>query len=239
MVMVLFFKLLNRVIDYCLMLLLISILLIATIGLYDSYYLMKHAGANNYNKYHHKTVDFKKLKALNPDVVSWLTVEGTHIDYPVVQGRTNLDYINKSVEGDYSLSGSVFLDCRNKSDFTDPYSIIYAHHMDGDVMFGELPNFEQKTFFKKHKTAILYFPDGTKKKLKLFACLKTDAYDNLLFNPTGIQSESLMTVFLPYIKQKSIQYRTPKLDDNSHIVALSTCEDTTTDGRVMVLGVLS
>lgn len=237
--MILFFKTLNRVIDYCVMILLIGILLIAAIGLYDSYYLMKHAGADNYTKYHYKTVDFKKLKALNPEVVSWLTVKGTHIDYPVVQGKTNLDYINKSVEGDYSLSGSVFLDCRNQSDFSDPYSIIYAHHMDGDVMFGELPKFEQKAFFKKHQTATLYFPDGTQRKLKLFACLKTDAYDNLLFNPTGIQSEMLMTTFLSYIKQKSIQYRTPKIDTSSHIVALSTCEDTTTDGRVMVLGILS
>ncbi|OTN86662.1 class B sortase [Enterococcus faecium] len=237
--MVFIIKSINRVIDYCFLLLLIAILLIAAIGLYDSYYLMKHAGADNYGQYHNETIDFKKLKELNPDVVSWLTVKGTHIDYPIVQGKTNLDYINKSVEGDYSLSGSVFLDCRNKADFSDPYSIIYAHHMDGAAMFGELPNFEKESFFKKYKTAFLYFPSGTKKKLKLFACLKTDAYDNLLFNPTGIRPEILSTEFLPYIKQKSIQYRTPKLDANSHIVALSTCEDTTTDGRVMVLGILS
>lgn len=229
----------NRVIDYGLMIVLLLILLIAAIGLYDNYYLLQHAGANNYSKYHNKTVDFKKLKALNPEVVSWLTVKGTHIDYPVVQGKTNLDYINKSVEGDYSLSGSVFLDCRNQSDFSDPYSIIYAHHMDGGVMFGELPKFEQKAFFKKHRTAYLYFPDGSKKKLALFACLKTDAYDNLLFNPTGIQQDTLGVSLLPYIKQKSIRYRTPKLKANSRIVALSTCEDTSTDGRVMVLAVLS
>ncbi|WP_153052845.1 class B sortase, partial [Streptococcus suis] len=122
-------------------------------------------------------------------VIGWLEVKGTNIDYPLVQGKTNLDYINKSVEGEYSLSGSVFLDHRNQSSFNDVYSIIYAHHMAGDVMFGELPKFCNADYFKDHKTATLFLPDGSSKTISFFACVKTDAFDEMMFNPTGIDEQ--------------------------------------------------
>ena len=70
------------------------------------------------------------MQALNPDVCGWLTIDGTHIDYPLVQGATNMDYINRDVYGEFSLSGAVFLDSRSKADFSDGYSIVYAHHME-------------------------------------------------------------------------------------------------------------
>ena len=59
-----------------------------------------------------------ELAALNPDVRGWLTIDDTHIDYPVVQGKTDMDYINKDVYGEFSLSGSIFMDSRNAVSYT-------------------------------------------------------------------------------------------------------------------------
>lgn len=53
---------------------------------------------------------FEELRAINPDVCAWITLDGTKIDYPVLQGEDNLTYINKDVYGNFALAGSIFLD---------------------------------------------------------------------------------------------------------------------------------
>ena len=69
-----------------------------------------------------------ELQTVNPDVCGWLTVDGTGIDYPVVQGATNMDYVNRDVYGDFSLSGAIFLDSRCAADLTDPApATTFAH----------------------------------------------------------------------------------------------------------------
>ena len=101
-----------------------------------------------------------ELQALNPDVCGWLTIDGTHIDYPLVQGATNMDYINRDVYGEFSLSGAVFLDSRSKADFSDGYSIVYAHHMENGAMFGDVSKFVQADYFAAHPSGSLILPDA-------------------------------------------------------------------------------
>ena len=55
---------------------------------------------------------FEDLRRINPDVCAWVTMDGTNIDGPIVQGQTNEEYLNKDVYGDYSLAGTLFLDTR-------------------------------------------------------------------------------------------------------------------------------
>ena len=74
-------------------------------------------------------------------MVGWIVVDDTNIDYPVMQGYDNSQYLNLDPYGEYSLSGSIFLDSRNSSDFTDPYSIIYGHHMEYGKMFGAIDDY--------------------------------------------------------------------------------------------------
>ena len=69
---------------------------------------------------------FEELQALNPDVCAWLSLEGTEIEYPVLQGRTNLSYISTDVYGKYSLAGSIFLDSRNGRNGEDLYNLVYG-----------------------------------------------------------------------------------------------------------------
>ena len=72
---------------------------------------------------------FAALQAVNPDVCAWVTLDGTGVDYPVVQGEDNLTYVNTDVYGNFSLSGSIFLDSRCAPDFTEGYGLLYGHHM--------------------------------------------------------------------------------------------------------------
>ena len=74
-------------------------------------------------------VDFASLQKINPDIVGWIYIEGTQINYPVVQGNDNQYYLKHLFSGEWNGSGCIFLDSRNRADFSDRHSIIYGHHM--------------------------------------------------------------------------------------------------------------
>ena len=69
---------------------------------------------------------FEELRAINPDVCAWITLDGTKIDYPVLQGEDNLTYINKDVYGNFALAGSIFLDSNCDRSFQEKYSLLYV-----------------------------------------------------------------------------------------------------------------
>ena len=137
---------------------------------------------------------FAELRALNPDVCGWLTLDGTRIDFPVVQGADNMVYVNTDVYGDFSLSGAIFLDSRCPADFTAPYSIVYGHHIEDGGMFGDIVQFTQSDYFAAHTTGTL-ITDDTAYNIALFACVRADAYDPVLYDPA--QSPDAL---LAYIK---------------------------------------
>lgn len=176
----------------------------------------------------------EELMKLNPDVRGWITIDDTHIDYPVVQGETDMEYINKDVYGEFSLSGSIFLDCRNSADFSDAYCLLYGHHMENGAMFGDVVEFADKSYFQEHKTGRMYLPGDTW-KITLFACVKADAYDDYIYDPDQWNDEN-MEEFLHYIKDQSVQYRDIGITADDVVIGLSTCAEAQTNGRVVIFG---
>lgn len=181
-----------------------------------------------------KTEGFAELQDRNPDVKAWLTIAGTHVDYPVLQGETDLDYINRDVYGEFSLSGSVFLSCLNSPDFSDGYSLIYGHHMENGAMFGDITRFAEATYFQEHPKGELRLENETL-ELELFACLETDAYDGCVYN-CGPDADRV--ALLSYIRAHAVQYRETDVTAEDRILGLSTCADETaeTNGRVLIFG---
>ena len=176
-----------------------------------------------------------ELAALNPDVRGWLTIDDTHIDYPVVQGKTDMDYINKDVYGEFSLSGSIFMDSRNGADFSDSYCLLYGHHMDNGAMFGDIVEFVDQDFFDSHRTGTLYGTDGSVYTIELFACIEVDAFDSVVYQPT-LQAEGNIGPLLDYIKERASAYREIGVTAADQVIGLSTCADARTNGRVVVFG---
>lgn len=174
----------------------------------------------------------EELMAINPDVVGWLTVDGTNIDYPVVQGQTDMEYVNKDVYGEFSLSGSIFLSCVNHPDFTDPYSLIYGHHMANGAMFGNVTDFTEKSYFEEHRTGTLFLPEGSC-AITLFAVLETDAYNSLVYDAQGREDNGEI---LEYLASSAVQYRDINAVPGDRVIALSTCAEAETNGRVIVFG---
>ena len=185
------------------------------------------------------TVDFEALKKINPEIIAWIRIPDTRIDYPVVQGETNLEYINQDIYGEFALSGSIFLDSRNDRKFIDSYSLLYGHHMDNGAMFGDVMNYKEKEYFESHKTGTLYLNEQLE-KIQWFACVETDAYDEVIYNPQDYKKENLEEL-MEYIKAHAVQYRLPEKKGKegwNRIIGLSTCSNDQTNGRVILYGFL-
>lgn len=181
---------------------------------------------------------FEELRKINPDVVAWITLDGTKIDEPIVQGADNLEYLNKDVYGKYSLGGTVFLDSRCNKNFQDPYSSVYGHYMEKHLMFGDLELYQKSSFADKHHTGTLMIP-GKKYPLKIFATMVIKSTDPYIFDPSEYKINK--ETFLSYIKTKSIWtqedlMQTLENDGTKYsIVALSTCSTKQVDDRIVVL----
>ena len=119
-------------------------------------------------------------------MVGWIVVDDTNIDYPVMQGYDNSQYLNLDPYGEYSLSGSIFLDSRNSSDFTDPYSIIYGHHMEYGKMFGAIDDYLDDQYLSSHRTGTLIVGRNGEKtyRLEIFYAMSTDARNEMVFDTT-------------------------------------------------------
>lgn len=176
----------------------------------------------------------EELALINEDVRGWLCIDDTHIDYPVVQGEDDMEYINKDIYGKFALSGSIFLSSVNSPDFSDGYVLVYGHHMEHGAMFGDVMNFTDTAYFDEHLSGNLYLKDGTYGIL-LFACMETDAYDPIIFQPQN-QKEGDISELLNYLKKHSVQYREIGVEAGDSVIGLSTCAQEKTDGRVILFG---
>ena len=109
------------------------LILYGVYAFWDTRQVYDAASAQKYETYKPKKDDsmsFEQLQAQNSEVIGWLHVYGTKIDYPFTQAEDNSKYVNTDVMGEYALSGSLFLDCMNAPDFSNFNNIIYGHHME-------------------------------------------------------------------------------------------------------------
>ncbi len=177
---------------------------------------------------------FEELLKINPDVCAWITMDGTKIDYPVLQGENNLSYINKDVYGRFALAGSIFLDCRNQKDFSDPYNLLYGHHMSESHMFGDLDLYEKESFFRKNTTGTLLLP-GKVYDLKVLAFIRVTASEEEIFNLDVFRNDSAGVARFTQQKAQLKNEELETISPDDQLLALSTCSSDFTDARVIVL----
>lgn len=210
--------------------------------LYDNLYIQNKAFANagDYIDYRPEIIDDGEtplggntLAAVNKDYRAWLTVHDTLIDYPVVQGEDDLYYSSHDVYGKSSLTGAVYLAAANSPDLSDNYNLVYGHHMDNAAMFGGLDYFAEEEYFRAHRSAVMITEDKLY-DLTIFAALRTDAYDRMIYNAGNRDLDGLMQ----YLAQHSIRYDAQAADGAEKLAAFSTCASAETDGRFVVVTVM-
>lgn len=242
------YKQIYKVLDYMINLVIILSLIIA--GLYAGYGLWDnhriYASAQNVQddmmqyKPSEEEPGFDELLKVNADVKAWLTVDNTHIDYPVLQGKTNLSYFNTDVYGEFSLAGSIFMDTRNSANFTDSYTLIYGHHVEKSKMFGDLDLYKDEDFFRNNQSGSLYLPDKSY-EIKIFATLVVKSGEQSIFNPNLWQED--IEDLKHFANQNKLFVDEDNLEEafsskDNQILSLTTCSTEFTDARTVVLALM-
>lgn len=169
-------------------------------------------------------VDFDFLLEENQDIIGWIQVEGTKIDYPVLYDTTyNRYYLNHNFKGTTTGYGSIFVLGENAGDFTDFNTVVYGHNMLDGSMFAQLHKFRKKEFFDTNGQIILYTPDR-KLTYQVFAAYRRDNLNIIVNN--DFSTEELRTEYIESIYAQTavanfnMEYPVTASD---RILTLSTC----------------
>ena len=181
-------------------------------------------------------VDFDKLLSINKDTVAWLRFDNPDtISYPVVASSNNADYLYTTFEGKHNSAGSIFVDYRSKSDFSESNTVIHGHNMKNGSMFGQLRKYRSAEFCQENPYFYIYLPDGREVKYQIFAaCVVKDTsktYDMAYENVGEFQE------YLNYVKNCALYDTGVDVSVEHQIVTLSTCTSRVQEERLVVHGV--
>lgn len=186
------------------------------------------------DKLEKETIDWNKLLEINEDIIGWIKIENTNINYPILQDNDNLKYLKHSYNGSYNSNGSIFT--LNNEPFNDNITTIYGHNMKNGIMFSELSKYMNKIFLDEHSTITIYTKEENY-KATIFSCYSI-----------GVHQEENNIKLLDFENEieyykKASKYSIDNIGEIKKIIKLSTCSylnnhTTPTDQRYYVIAKL-
>lgn len=191
----------------------------------------------NIMPYNKVEVDFEGLKKTNSDVVAWIQFEHVDISYPVVQGKDNSYYLNHTVTKTENKAGSIFMDYKNNSDFSDMNTLIYGHNMKNGTMFGLMGRYKNSEFYLGRDCFWIYTPKADY-RYKIFACYEPKADDENVYSFWTGPCEEYGQYLINAKNAAKYPIENTELNQENKIVTLSTCTSRGSDYRFVVQGKL-
>lgn len=177
-------------------------------------------------------VDFQALRRRYGDVVGWLRLADSPVDYPVVQGRDNAYYLDHLPDGTPNAAGSIMMDQANSPDFADQVTILHGHHMASGAMYGSLEEYAREDYYRRHPTMELFTPQGDY-RVRVFAAYTVDGAS--FAYPTGFGGEREFSDFIRRA-QAATPYDTGVTPGSAdRLLLLSTCAYDYRNARFVVL----
>lgn len=184
------------------------------------------------------TVDWDYLRSINPDVVAWVYIPGTPVNYPVAHTDNNETYLSTDFDGasgPNARCGSIFLDSTNLGTFSDTNNVLYGHHMNDGSMFACLSTeLTDNAAFNSHRTVYILTPRANY-KCTSFALIRTDGSDPLV--ETWFKDAAARTNYVQDKENRSVVTPDEGMPDASSITkffTLSTCDYSETNGRAVL-----
>lgn len=183
---------------------------------------------------------YRKLYQKNKDLIGWVTVKNTKIDYPVMQTKNNSEYyLHRNYKKKEDVNGLPFLDA--KCDVEDPNSnlMVYGHHMKSGLMFAHLEDFEDKSFYEKHKE-IQFDTLYEKRKYEVVAVFRSKIYkedENVFkyYRYGGPLSEKQYNTYIKNCLKMSVHKTGVTPQYGEQLLTLVTCAYHTEEGRFVVV----
>lgn len=169
-------------------------------------------------------VDFNDLLKKNSETVGWIKLNGTNINYPIVQTNNNEYYLTHSFDKKNNEAGWIFMDYRNDIDNFDQNTIIYGHSRLDKTMFGSLKNITKSDWYKNKDNYIVKLSTPKKNTLwQVFSVYKipTETY----YLTSNFKNDEEYDKFLTTIKNRSIYKFNAEVNSKDKILTLSTCSD--------------
>ena len=182
-------------------------------------------------------INLNELYKINNDIVGWLEIENTNMNYPVMQTKDRPDYyLRKNFYKEYSVFGTPYID-ENCDIENGNNLIIYGHHINGNKMFGELENYKNEEYYNKHKF-IEFYTLNEKAEYEIISVFKTTVYNDKGFKYYqyyNLENEKEFETFINKCKELSL-YDTQKIAKyGDKLLTLSTCEYSQSNGRLVVV----
>lgn len=167
-------------------------------------------------------VDFDELKKQNSDLVAYIKIPNSSINYTVVKTNNNDYYLNHNFNKEYSSAGWIFADYRNKFDGTDKNIVIYGHSMKDESMFGSVYKLFDTNWLNNPSNLDIVFntPDGDM-IYRIFSIYKIEVEDYYI--TTDFTSNLEFEKFVKTLKNRSDRYINVDVSDVDQILTLSTC----------------
>lgn len=194
-------------------------------------------------QYAENPIDFDEWQKKNDEIYAWIKVDGTEVDYPIVQSGTDDDFYLRHSAADKSwvASGAIFTQSHNTKTFNDSVTVIYGHNGYSESMFTSLHKFEKKDFFDEHPYFYIYMPQR-KLTYQVVSAFKYD--DRHIMNSFDFQDSNVLADFQEMVQDPSSSLKNVREDldteinSESKLVVLSTCITGQKSSRYLVCGVL-
>lgn len=175
-------------------------------------------------------IDWKSLRQVNADIVAWIKIPGTVVDYPVVKTTSNQTYLKKSFDGSKNACGTIFMNAYNRPDFSDFNTILYGHNMRNGSMFAVLNKYKDEAFYKEHDEVWIFTPFWERKYQIISAHEATDGTETYAVEFGDRYPEHLAKEVSETIYDTGTGY-----DVSLPMVTLSTCTGRGTLSRMVLI----
>lgn len=184
--------------------------------------------------------EYRKMYETNSDLAGWIVIDGTDINYPVVQSKVYQEfYLDHNFDGEEDDAGSIFADARNDLLPPDDNIIIYGHNMKDGSMFGTLQYYLDKDYYDKHST--LSFDTlrkhGTYKIAAVGLSKISEESDDTFkyYDFINADSKKEFKKYVENIKKLEAYDTGVNLEYGDKLVTLSTCNSVEKDGRLFIV----
>lgn len=188
-----------------------------------------------------RMLQIEELKKKNSDIIGWIEIEGTNINYPVLQGEDNDFYMNRNYDKEESVYGALFLDAGYDWNIESNNFLIYGHNMQDGSMFNNLLNYADEEYYKEHPI-IRFTTTEEDAEYEIISAFRSRVYYKseknvfryyYFINP---KTEKEYNEFVENAKEASLYDTGKTAEYGDQLITLSTCAYHTEDGRFAVIG---
>lgn len=194
-----------------------------------------------FGKPYDRVIDFEALKQINKDVAGWIYIPGTSVDYPILIGDTDTEYLHKDIEGHHSVLGCVFSYSSTSRELSDARTMLFGHNMRQYAMFGELRKYLEDEFRSEH-TKIYVYTEKKTMELDVFAIFVCSETDTVFSDNPQLGSAEYQDL----LRKLSVKNQYPDIQKdnithfyNSQTFSLVTCRGNAGTSDRLVLNVIS